>query len=61
MCKEIEKVIMKHNGLRERPGMVIAFTCEPDWNDVHWIANIQRPDAVHDADGVKKKMTIQSN
>ncbi|OIN59769.1 hypothetical protein [Arsenicibacter rosenii] len=61
MCKEIEAIIKKHVGLKETPAIVIAFTCEPDWNEAHWIMNIQRPQAVMILRATADKITVASN
>lgn len=61
MCKEIEKIIMKHNGLKERPAMVICFTSEPDFETCHWISNVSRPEAVGLLQDTAKRLITNSN
>jgi hypothetical protein len=62
MAKEIEKVMQKHLKLKERPAICLAFTCEKTgWNEVHYVLNISRPEAVGILRQTAEKLTWKSN
>ena len=60
LAKEIEAVIMKHTG-GEKPGMAVAITLPPDYEEVHWITNLSRADGINLLASTARKMTAQAN
>ncbi len=62
MAKEIEEVMKKHLKLSERPAICLAFTCElTGFEEVHWVLNITRPEAVGIFRAVADKLVMKSN
>ena len=51
--KGIEDVLRKELNLKEKPCVVVAFTCElTEFMGVHWVSNSHRDDAIKMLSGV---------
>jgi len=62
MAKEIEKVMKKHLKTKERPGICLAFTCEhTNYEEVHFVLNVSRPEAVGIFRKTADKLVMKSN
>ena len=56
MVKEIETVIKKYLELDEKPGLAIAMTLPPKFNNVYWVSNLDRKDGIMLLDKTAQKM-----
>lgn len=59
LAKEIEQVFERHFG--GKAALAIAFTLPPDYDDCHWVTNVNRADGVKLLAGTAKKMLSQTN
>ena len=46
LAKEIQRIVSEFFDLVDKPGMAVAFTLPPDYQDVHWITNVSREDGI---------------
>ena len=62
MAREIEAVMKKHLKTKEKPGICLAFTCEhTNYEEVHFVLNVTRPEAVSIFRQTADKLAMKSN
>jgi hypothetical protein len=59
LTKELESVFLRRCG--SIPALAIAFTLEPDHDEVHWVTNVSRADGITLLTATAQKMTAQTN
>jgi hypothetical protein len=59
LAKDLEKVFEKH-GFR-KPGMAIAFTLPPGYDECHWVTNVSRDDGIKLFQDTAQKMIAKTN
>lgn len=60
MLKDIEKVMMKHLKLKERPAVGICFTMEhTGWDTAHYATNISRMEGIKLFEDTAERMKAQ--
>jgi hypothetical protein len=59
LAKDLEKVFEKY--FKGRPGMAIAFTLPPDYDQCHWVTNLKRREGIKLFADTAIKMQGQAN
>jgi hypothetical protein len=60
LAKDIEGIVLSFFKLDERPGIAIALTLPPVFEDVHWITNLTREDGIRLLESTAFKMKAKT-